>query len=263
MKQLIVFVTVFTILASINSCKKDENKTNDPIDKETISAKWIVDGTSDYESFEFNLSGNYIIVKEDAKKSKNELVVLFGTYEIIDDKTIILSDFGKIIVSEVGENTISFLIVLDSDPDNKISINAIKKDEMQTSTRTELLCRTWELVTVDGEDVAGTDMELTVLFSAAGTYFVSFANPEGENDGGLAQWKWKDGNEIILCYSWEGEPTCDGTHEVEISELTTNKLKIIEYEMIYVLRPASNRKSAIISSGNFLDTKSINRFFKK
>lgn len=200
MKQILVAILV---LISIFSCKKDENKPKDTLSKETISAKWTVDGISVFESFEFNKSGNYIIVKYTKTKSTNNQIVLFGTYVIIDDKTIVLSDFGKIMISKIGDNSINFSILLDSNPNNEISIIATKQEEMQNSTKTELLCRTWEMVTVNGDDVTGTDNEFTVLFSAAGTYFVTFANPEDENDGGLAQWKWKDETETKLLYSWE------------------------------------------------------------
>lgn len=263
MKNLKLALSVAMLLAFILSCNKDEDTTGDQLEKETISAKWIVDGTGAYVSFEFNESGNYLVVKNSAKKSTSEVIVLFGTYEIIDKKTIVLSDFGKIVITEINDNAISFSIYLDSNPNTKILINATKQEEMNKSTKTELLCRTWEMVTIDGEPVAGTDMELTVLFSAAGTYFVSYANPTEDGDGGLALWAWKDANENILCYSWEGELTCNGDNEVVVAELTATKVKIIEDETIYVLEPVVNNKSAAITPKTFSNTEIKKGFLRK
>jgi len=264
MKRFNLILVAIFALTIIISCEKDENNPKETLDKETISAKWIVDGTSDYESFEFNKSGNYIVVKNTTTKSTNDQIVLFGTYQIIDNKTIVLSDFGTIKISEINDNSISFSILLTRNPNNEIIINASRQEEMESSTRTDLLCRTWEMVTVNGEDVAGTDKELTVLFSAAGTYFVSFANPEDENDGGLAQWKWKDEAETKLLYSWDEVPVWDETDIVEIAELNLNTLKIIEAEYTYVLQPVSNTKSAIIkTSKSLLNNKIKSGLFNK
>lgn len=260
MKNLKKFLVLILVLTSIISCKKDEKKPA-TLKKETISAKWIVSGTSDYKSFEFNKSGNYIVVKS---ITTNDEIVLFGTYKITDNTTIALSDFGTLKISEINTTKISFSFKLTNNPDNEINIIATKQEEMQSSTRTDLLCRTWEMVTINGENVVGTDMELTVLFSSAGTYFVSFANPEDENDGGLAQWKWKDETETKLLYSWDVIPVWDEETFVEIPELTANKLKIIEYEDTYVLQPVSNTKSAIIKTSKNLSNSVMNSgFFKK
>lgn len=249
MKNLKKILAVIFALSIIISCDKDENEPKETLGKETISAKWLVYGTNDYESFEFNKSGNYIVVKKTTTKSTNDQIILFGTYEIIDNKTIVLSDFGTIIISEINDNSISFSIQLTSSPNNEIVINATKQEEMENTTKTELLCRTWKMVTVNGEDVTGTEYELSVLFSQAGTYFVEFANPEDENDGGQAYWKWKDATETKFLYSWDTPPVWEDDEVVEIIELTNNKLKILERfdedeDELYELIPVINTKSA-------------------
>lgn len=245
--RILAFVLVLT---SILSCKKDEGKTQGILEKETISAKWVVDGTSDFESFEFNKSGNYIVVKTTATKSTNGQIVLFGTYEILDAETIVLSDLGTMKILNIGETSLSFRITIKSDPTTEISISAIKQPKTENSAKTDLLCRTWELVSLNGINAIGTNIEQSVLFSDAGTYFVKPVNPEIV--GGLAQWTWKDANETKLCYSWEGVPTCDGTNEVEITELTNSVLKFTHLyygmELAYVLKPTSNIKSASYES---------------
>lgn len=264
MKRINQFFIIIFLLISVISCKKDKNNVEETLTKETISGKWVVTGTSDYLSFEFNESGNYIIVKKVTKKSAGDQIILFGTYVIIDNKTIVLSDFGTIKISNINETSISISVILNSDPPNVITINATKQDDIANSSRTELLCRTWEMVTVNGEDVAGTEYEITVLFSKAGTYFVSYANPVDENAGGLAQWRWKDENEEKLCYSWEGEPICNGENEVNIPELTADQLTVIENEYTYVLQPGSNSKSPVLkTSDGLLNTRLKNGFFRE
>ena len=108
MKNLKQILIAILVLTSIISCKKDEKEPNATLEKETISAKWVVGGSSGYKSFEFNKSGNYIVVKSTTIKSTNDEIVLFGTYEIIDNTTIELSDFGTLKISEINENSISF-----------------------------------------------------------------------------------------------------------------------------------------------------------
>ncbi|MCU4177805.1 hypothetical protein [Carboxylicivirga sp. N1Y90] len=260
LKQILFAILVLTF---ITACDKDENDPKETLEKETISAKWTVNNSSDYESFEFNESGNYIVVKNTTTKSTNDQIILFGTYEIIDNTTIVLSDFGTLTISEVNEKSIDFTIQLSSNPDSEIIITASKQDEIQTSTNTDLLCRTWEMVTENGEPVAGTDMELTVLFSKAGTYFVSFANPEDESDGGLAQWKWNDEEETQLLYSWEEVPNWEEEDYVEIPELTASTLKMVEDEDTWVLQPVSNTKSAVIKSSKKSSLGLKSGFFKK
>lgn len=261
LKQILIAIFVLTF---ITACDKDENDPKETLEKATISAKWNISNSSDYDSFEFNESGNYIVVKNTTTKSTNDQIILFGTYKIIDNKTIVLSDFGTLIVSKIDENSIIFSIKLTSNPNDEIIINASKQEEMESSTRTDLLCKTWEMVTFNGESVVGTDMELTVLFSKAGTYFVSYANPEDENDGGLAQWKWSNDAETQLLFSWEEVPVWDDKDYVEIPELTSTKLKIIEDEDTYILQPVSTKKSALIKSSKNLSKRLIKSgFFNK
>lgn len=237
-KQILVAIFLLTF---ITACNKDENDVKDKLEKATISAKWMVSNSSDYYSFEFNESGNYIVVKNTTSKSTTG-TILFGTYEIVDDKTITLTDFGTLILSKIDENAISFTIKLTSDPSNEITINASKKEEMESSARTGLLCRTWEMVSLNGEPVVGTELELTVLFSKAGTYFISYANIQGANSEALAQWKWKDESETHFLYAMGENPVWNDDYCVEVAELTSTTLKIIEDEYTYVLQPATSSK---------------------
>jgi len=242
LKQILVAIFVLTFIVA---CNKDDNDPKGNLEKTTISAKWIVSNSSEYSSFEFNESGNYIVVKNTTTKSTNGQIFLFGTYEITDNKTIVLSDFGTLTLSEIDENSIDFSIKLTSNPNNEITINASKQEEMESTARTDLLCRTWEMVTINGEPVVGTEMELTVLFSKAGTYFVSYPD---NDEGGLAQWKWKNEAETQLLYSWDEVPVWEDADHVEIPELTSTKLIVIDDEDTCLLQPVSTTKSAIVKS---------------
>jgi hypothetical protein len=239
-KQILMILFALTMIIS---CEKNPIVSQDTLSVEKISAKWVIDGISIYKSFEFNKSGNYIVVKKASTDSTSKQFVLFGTYEITDKKTLVLSDFGKIKISEISDKSLSFSVSLITSPNIEVAITASKNAEIQSTTKTDLLCRTWEMVTINGKNVVGTDNDLSVLFSASGTYFVSFANPTDENHGGLAQWKWKDDSQTNILYSWDEVPVWNKSEFVEISKLTSDSLKILEKEDTYVLKPKSNLKS--------------------
>ena len=144
MKFIKQAIIVIWIMTSFISCEKNEVNLNIVLNEETISAKWIVDEPIDYVSFEYNESGNYIIVKNMNTKSTNNQIVLFGTYELIDNKTIVLTDFGTMKISNIEKKSINFSISLYSDPNSEIAISAVKQNVIANSTKTELLCKTWE-----------------------------------------------------------------------------------------------------------------------
>jgi len=232
----IAFFASFLLLISIIfvSCKKDEGE----VSQENISGKWEVSNpqTAGYRSFEFNKFGNYIV-------TKSNLTVKFGNYTI-DNQKINLIDLGTISSKTLSKESFSFEFT-PKDATAPIVIETTKAEEMEASSRTELLCRTWELYSIDGQVVAGTGEELTVLFSAAGTYLVT-----QESYSGTAQWKWKDSQEQVFCYSWEGEPVCMGENEVTITKLTSSELSITEDETVYVLVPYTVKRGAVGTPGS-------------
>jgi hypothetical protein len=265
MKKIANKILVLLTVATLISCDKSENSTDNNVNNITYKAKWLVEENGDYKSFEFNESGNYIIVKNAPEGSATSEIVRFGTYETTDDKVLNLSNFGILKIQNTTANRMSFSIATLDNPETEINLNAQRQAEIANSTSTDLLCRTWELVTTNGETVAGTDMELTVLFSAAGTYFVTYLNPTDENDGGLAQWVWTNSNEDSLCYSWDGTaPVCNGENTVSITSLSANTLTIVENSDVYVLQPLTSGKSTNTQS---IKTKSKlhlkKGFFKK
>ena len=241
-----IFLTslfLLTLSLAFVSCKKDDNN----ISEETISAKWVVSdpATTGYRYFEFNKYGSYIVTKSDYS-------VKFGAYTLADQK-INLVDLGTIEAKTLADDSFKF----DFTPTGAsapISIETTKAEQMATTTRTEDLCRTWTLVSIDNVPVAGTDNELTVLFSESGTYLVSYSN----GTSGTAQWKWKDSNEDTICYSWSGDPTCTADNQVAITSLSETEFIMTEEEVVYVLAPytakngpALNPTNTVLKPNNF------------
>lgn len=267
MKEIRQILVALFALTMIISCEKNPIVSQDTLSVEKISAKWVITGTSIYKSFEFNKSGNYIVVKKASTDSTSKQTILFGTYEITDDKTLVLSDFGKIKISEISDKSISLSVSLTTSPNTEIAIIASKQAEIQSSAKIDLLCRTWELVTLNGETVVGTENEGSVMYSASGTYFVSRTNPTGGNSGGLAQWKWTDNSQTKFFYSWDEIPVWDNSDFAEILKLSSDSLKILDYGNIYTLKPKYNIKSStkqgIKSISTSTSSKSIKTGFLK
>ncbi len=249
LKQITLFL--FTAL-TIFSCSNNDETTDNNSMINDISAKWKTVNNSTYISFEFNKDGNYIIVKSLAagRNTQTETINLFGEYEIINENTINLIDFGQIVFTEINNNEIQFS-VKENDNEETVIFNGTKEVKINDSTNTDLLCRSWKMNKVNGEDVVGTEYELTVIFSVAGTYFVELANPSDENEGGLAEWTWKNTEETELCYSWNGTPDCSTGSFVSITELTENSLTIVEDSEVYELVLSNNSaKNTINNSKN-------------
>lgn len=259
LRQILLAVIVSTALISCDKddVNEDDDMNQEPIKKETISGKWNVDGQSKYKSFEFNESGNFIVVENLEKQSvrssssdnpMTEERVYFGTYEVTD-RTVLLVGLGRIKVSTLKSNSIKFSLYFTSDPDNEIVLNATKQEEMESTSKTNLLCRTWKSVTLNGKDVAGTENDGTVIFSNAGTYLTD--NSEGL---AMARWKWKNEGEGLLNYAWlwTGTPVWND-NEVRVLELTATHLKIIEKfdymeDELWVFKAMINPKSSSSNS---------------
>lgn len=220
-----VFLALLVIVSLISCDKEDSDVKNEILDKASINAKWVVEGYSEFNSFEFTESGNYIVIKENTMKSSENNSILFGSYEYDDDKTLVLSDFGTLIISDLGTDIMTFVI---KDTSGDITLKANKQQEMDRSEKTDLLCRTWKAISVNDVDVEGTDGEFTVVFSRAGTYFVKYANPVNGVIGGLAKWSWLNSKETEIMYSWELSIGYDDEGTAEIVELTDEILQVLE-----------------------------------
>ncbi|WP_299778926.1 hypothetical protein [uncultured Formosa sp.] len=257
-----ILLTLFTLIL-ITGCDSDNNNDEETSEDVSINSKWIVSNSSEYESFEFNESGNYIIVKNtEEERTTDTETILFGTYNLIDASTVILSDFGTLLISDIDEDSINFSIALTNNPESEIEIKAYKNAEFENSTNTDLLCRTWQMETFNGENVIGTVDDLTVIFSRAGTYFVTYTSPLSENEGGLAKWYWSNNKQTELYYSWDKGEDSDGI--VKITELTPTSLIIDEDGDISVLTPKSTYRTTTDNTSNATDKDIIKTgLFKK
>lgn len=263
-----------TALFVLAGCKKD-NSEELPVDEtvKSISAKWNISSTaSSYISIEFNESLTYIIVSsEEVKSAEGEGAVLFGTYEVVDKSTLKLNGFGTVLLGDVGSQNITF--TLRPTGQSSQTITASKSPTtIPASSRTEMICKTWKLDKIEyfgltvsekiecEEENAG--LTITVLFSAAGTYFVD----RSDDEGGLAVWEWKNQEQTQFNYAW-GDVLWDGY--VEIAELTKTKLVIKEYYgefgddpskyLVYTLVPYASKAGEIIIAGDKLQKQGVNR----
>ncbi len=248
-KSKLWLMQLILILLIASACDKNENSPK--LDEDSLCAKWLVSGTSPYVSFEFNTSGNYLVVKKATEKSVQEQTTLFGAYEIVDGKSVTLNNLGTLQLNSIDDTSFNFKLKLFGAVSDEIEVQTEKSAVVANSAKTSLLCRTWNMVSINDEAVKGTEYEATVLFSEAGTYFIDFANPGEENEDGLANWCWNDSEEKFLCYSWDGNaPVCDDHSQVEIVELSKSVLKIQEEDELYRLEPVSSEKSLPAYSGN-------------
>jgi hypothetical protein len=232
MKKITQILLLFTLII-FSSCAKEESILQNLLERETIIAKWIYDEGNVSYSIEFNESGNYILFIFN-HNTNNSLYsdVIFGTFKIIDNNTIILSDFGKIIVNDINDNSINFTI----SPNNNnlgdiINISATKQNNYNSTIKTDLLCLTWEEINpIDAEHV-------TILFSKAGTYLVLV----DDSSPYLGYWKWEDESETKFLISWYKNMWLQASY-AEITELTKDVLKY-KYDdsiVIHEMKPVVN-----------------------
>jgi len=225
------------VISTFVSCKKDKDELT--ISKSSLSGKWDISAAgSQYSSFEFNESGNYIVTQNVAKKSANGLEIIFGDFKIIDETNVQLVNFGNIKITAISDTQITFELTVTGST-TPVTITAIKAEEMDLSSKTKLFCRTWTVVKWDDETLEPGG--IVFYFSAAGTYLV---RAEGE---GVSTWKWKDASETYICYSWEGDPTCTGDNEVKV-DVTSTTLKLEEDGGIFECVPYVVTKSAKVNN---------------
>lgn len=242
---------------TVTSCKKEK----ETLTKADICSKWVVsENNGIFESIEFTESGNYIGVMTVATQTGSDQDVLFGTYQIIDHETIELLDLGTIKISSITSTDFSFSASLKNDLSNKITVNAIKADVVGSSGKTDLLCRAWNLLSIDEENVPDT-IEVILLITKAGTLFSSHILSNVEFYYDLAQWRWKDNSETTMYYSWADKPVWEEeyTDELQIIELTEKLLRIHEDDQVSVFEPITATKSTKLKSGKAVSEKKIRR----
>ena len=267
--RLLGFVLLSMTAFCVASCGDDSSDDNGgggggsltPPKYESSSALYnITDANSNYKSVEFTASGNYVITMKSGVKAPQRIAALkkfqFGfipqhagmTRNVVDDDiiygtyskngdTYVLEGFGTIVVNGGGSGAVSLDITKNNG--TKVTVGAQIQQQYKSSTKTDMLCRTWNLgkikwvQTVNGQtvvdktfnsyaDLVKTLLEAEglnpgdewyeeaykelveeepkqVIFTKSGTYVVFYSN------GTLAvsTWKWTDEAKGEARYSWD------------------------------------------------------------
>jgi hypothetical protein len=237
----IMCILIAVILVVMSSCKKKSSEeTTSPPAAPTVNAKWIVGGVeaAQFTSFEFNKSGQYIVMMPAG--------VSYGNYSI-SGVSMVLDNFGDLTVTKLTNTELGFILTMPKKSGKtEYTISTTKAQEIPATGNTALLCRTWNLDSINHESVVGTPNEIQALFTPAGTYFIHYVY---NNSNAGALWKWLDSKQDMLCYGWEGSVTCNGDQECKIDKLTATKLVMSEvsFDCEYSLSPYTTK--SMISPG--------------
>lgn len=226
----------------------------------------ITDAKSVYQSVEFTASGNYVVTMKHAPKAPHRIAAMnqfrFGfipqhagmTRNVVDDDIIYgtytkngdtyeLEGFGTIVVNGGGSSAVSLDITTTNG--TKVTVGAQQQQQYSSSTKTNMLCRTWKMgkvalhVAIPGypafdqtynswadfvrgylkmegyeegspyyERIYKEMMEESpnqVIFTKSGTYVVFYSN----NTLAVSTWKWTDEASGRARYSWDYESIND------------------------------------------------------
>ncbi|MDE6022757.1 MAG: hypothetical protein K2G13_04565 [Muribaculaceae bacterium] len=259
-----LFRSVYTLgaillLIALGACSEKDDQDISKIPDlptpafENSSAKYVMDENSPYRSIEFTASGNYLIVTDEAYqyyalascssksaqllnqnvfKFSNELKtrtyfdgLYFGTYTLTGDNQYNLSAFGTITVnSDESGNAYSLTVT----PANGTSqtFTASRVSTNKDSSRTNALCRTWDIVnlhvkiTENGKKIFDKTLSIEeykdifeddddefeepkqIIFTKSGTYMVLYKDSYNNNRLDISTWIWENEDQGILRYSW-------------------------------------------------------------
>ncbi|KRB53971.1 hypothetical protein ASD98_20325 [Flavobacterium sp. Root186] len=217
------------LIISLFSCSQDENNKENT-EKVSISKKWIVQNSTEFESVEFDENGNYIIIKNGNSKfsKKNAEIIVFGTYEVLDTDILLLSNFGSMKVDDSDPNNITFSIKYEGSDTYTYQLKVTKAAEFTSTPKTDLLCdNTWKRI--KKEEIK--DTVSLVNFSKAGTCFTNFSITS-QSSMEFGKWQWKDASETKIIITQMKYPLWvldkDGEVEFEISSLSSTKLEMKE-----------------------------------
>jgi len=201
------------------SCTNDDVIPEDVISYRNLNFKWMVENTSEYASFEFNCSGNFIVVKNNRLLSYPTIIL--GKYTPLSTRRMELTGLGMMDISTLNDKHFRFTLKLDSDPDNDIEFEAIKAPLIDGASSLHQLFRTWELVSFNGEDVKA---KMIAIFGAAGTFLVKWPLEEPS----LATWQWRDQSKRQICVLWNPDDDCSEENQIRIIGLSDEQLMIYE-----------------------------------
>lgn len=211
---------------------------------ESASALYnITSGNSGLQSIELTASGIYIVIprysgtksfhgRQNATQSymfgshmkyvstrSSDDDVIYGHYTKKGNGVFVLAGFGTIVVKGGESNAVSLDITLENG--SKMEVGAQKADQYESSSKTNALCRTWDLGKVvlhrpDGDITYDSMREfynvedhrydpdylylpLQVIFTKSGTYVVIYAGGELA----VSTWAWENEETGRARYSWD------------------------------------------------------------
>ncbi len=245
MKNILVLLSTFFAFTFI-SCNSNTNQ--DALDDLIIDAKWIIEDSNTYESFEFNNSGDYIVIlnmnnmtqstlasdvasSDDILTRSDASSIIVGTYVSNGDNAVIMDGFGEVEIVTSDSESVSFNLTLEGETE-AVTLYSTVAETVSTSYETELLCRKWNFVgfSIDGEEYDmntnedGYGFPSSILFSKAGTYLVTYSNEEISN--AIIQWKWKSEDTGTFYYAKDGY--WSENEYATITTLTSTKLVVSE-----------------------------------
>ena len=227
MKKLRLILRISVLVMCLYSCGKyNLNSSVQPLISsklDTLIGKWnVIDSKSGYTSFEFTKMGNYLVVDSILKDKPIILESHFGTYQQ-NNKNILLSGYdGSIKMSSIDLSSIHFKLTFPNDTDT-IVINARKAATLPSSLKTELICGTWLVDSLNGNALDPKSVR-NIMFSEYGTYFTQIILSPSIVLNEVAQWVWGD-KDSTICTALKGIPTCNGVNEIKILDLSLSKLK--------------------------------------
>ena len=223
MKNIIKFLAFVILVINFNSCESDDSDDinfddgiSSEINLEDIYGKWIVNNSTIYKSFEFTDKGVCIIVeksmaKSTAKSADDEKVSL-GTYAMdnLGLGIMLLLENGErnLILDEIflTKESASFNVTDADNSNNVVSVQSDRAEEMEESARTELLAKSWLVVSMTITDKEGIpftfqlgEENIRIIFSLTyyGT-FSSYGSQNGEVETPYGNWMWSDNTETAI-----------------------------------------------------------------
>jgi hypothetical protein len=238
-KQLAMFGLICMSVLLLSYCKKDkaEDETNNTPKKvipQEYAKKWVVNSKDGiiFQWLEFTELGYYFLSFDDGT-----FVSGLCTYDESSDQ-IILINFGYVEIVSIDGNVISINVYV-NETGETIDLVATGSDEIPSSTNTDLLCRTWDIVEYTMTNESTSDVTILypttsydvsrydVAFTTYGTYFTTMIYSMGGSPGEMYEnryWKWSDASENELCYGTSQE-MCDSCgYTTGITSINTDEL---------------------------------------
>lgn len=227
MKNIIKFLAFVILVINFNSCESDDSDDinfddgiSSEINLEDIYGKWIVNNSTIYKSFEFTDKGVCIIVeksmaksmaKSTAKSADGEKVSL-GTYAMdkigLGFALLLITGERNLILDEIflTKESASFNVTDTDNSNNVVSVQSDRAEEMEESARTELLAKSWLVVSMTITDKEGVpftfqlgEENIRMIFSLTyyGT-FSTYSSQNGEVETPYGNWMWSDNTETAI-----------------------------------------------------------------